>query len=134
MISIDPGSATPPFEQIRVQIADLIGAGDLSAEQRLPTVRQLAADLQVAPGTVAKAYALLEGEGLLVTNRSKGTHVAPGRRHARSTQDAAQHYVAAVKGVDLDQALSAVRAAWVAAQRTQGFTPRGAAVQATSSE
>ncbi|WP_156032240.1 GntR family transcriptional regulator, partial [Clavibacter michiganensis] len=58
-----PGS---PFE-------DRVRAGKLPANQRLPTVRQLAADLQVAPGTVGKAYALLESEGLLVTNRSKGT-------------------------------------------------------------
>lgn len=116
MISIDPASAMPPFEQIRVQIADLVLAGELKAAQRLPTVRQLAADLQVAPGTVAKAYALLESEGLLVTSRSKGTHVAADRRNSQSVQKAAQLYVAAVAGIQLDQALSAVRAAWTRGQ------------------
>lgn len=119
MISIDPTSALPPFEQIRVQIADLVQAGKLSAAQRLPTVRQLAADLQVAPGTVAKAYALLESEGLIVTSRSKGTHVAAGRRHALNVQEAARLYVATIAGVELEHALSAVRAAWTTGQKPQ---------------
>ena len=112
MIRIDPSSALPPYEQIRVQIADLVRAGKLPANQRLPTVRQLAADLQVAPGTVGKAYALLESEGLLATNRSKGTRVAAGHHHAATVQEAAQRYVATVAGVDLEQALGAIRAAW----------------------
>ncbi|WP_338090483.1 GntR family transcriptional regulator [Planosporangium thailandense] len=67
----------PPFEQVRGQIADLIRLGALPAGQRLPTVRQLAADLGLANGTVARAYQELEAAGLVVTKRAAGTRVAP---------------------------------------------------------
>ncbi|ETJ06228.1 MAG: putative transcriptional regulator, partial [Actinomyces urogenitalis DORA_12] len=45
-------SPTPPFEQVRSQIASLIVDGALEEGQRLPPVRQLAGDLRLAPGTV----------------------------------------------------------------------------------
>ncbi|MGQ2914506.1 GntR family transcriptional regulator [Microbacterium aurantiacum] len=112
MITVNPGGAVPPYEQIRSQIADLIGSGQLAADQRLPPVRQLAADLGVASGTVAKAYSLLESEGHITASKSRGTHVASGRRHPENVQTAANQYVKAVAGTDLEQAISAVRSAW----------------------
>ncbi|MEU7977059.1 GntR family transcriptional regulator [Micromonospora sp. NPDC049081] len=75
-IRINPSSAVPPFEQVRQQIAELIRWGVLAAGQRLPTVRQLAADLGLANGTVARAYQELEAAGLVVTRRAAGTRVA----------------------------------------------------------
>ena len=118
MITFDPASAVVPFEQIRTQLAGLIRSGDLADGQRLPAIRQLAADLRVAPGTVAKAYSMLESEGLLETSRTRGTRVAPGHAHAQDIQRAAKRYVTAVGELDLEQALSAVRTAWLAT-RTQ---------------
>ncbi|WP_260848726.1 GntR family transcriptional regulator [Streptomyces sp. SLBN-118] len=52
--------------------------------ERLPTVRQLAADLSLAPGTVARAYRELEGSELIRTHRGGGTRVAalPSEPHA----------------------------------------------------
>jgi GntR family transcriptional regulator len=76
-IWVNPASAVPPFEQVRQQIADLIRLGTLAAGQRLPPVRQLAADLGLANGTVARAYQELEAAGLVVTRRAAGTRVAP---------------------------------------------------------
>ena len=80
-ISVDLGSATPPYEQIRAQIASLIALGTLAPGTRLPTVRSLAADLGIAAGTVARAYKELEQAGLIETRRRNGTVVAgtPGR-------------------------------------------------------
>ena len=75
-IQLDPTSAMPPFEQIRQQIADLVSHGVLSAGVRLPPVRQLAADLGLANGTVARAYQELEATGLVTTRRGGGTRVA----------------------------------------------------------
>ncbi|WP_431918913.1 GntR family transcriptional regulator [Micromonospora wenchangensis] len=75
-IRIEPSSAVPPFEQVRQQIAELIRWGVLAEGQRLPTVRQLAADLGLANGTVARAYQELEAAGLVVTRRAAGTRVA----------------------------------------------------------
>ena len=55
MIVIDPSSPVPPFEQLRSQIVAAIAADELVPGERLPTVRRLAEDLGVAPGTVARA-------------------------------------------------------------------------------
>ncbi|MFP3460229.1 GntR family transcriptional regulator [Arthrobacter globiformis] len=74
-ISVDLGSATPPYEQIRLQISALIAAGGLTAGTRLPAVRSLAADLGLAAGTVARAYKELEQAGLIETRRRNGTVV-----------------------------------------------------------
>lgn len=114
MITVDPGSAVVPFEQIRGQLADLIRSGNLTADQRLPSIRQLAADLRVAPGTVAKAYSILESESLIQASRTRGTRVAPGNAHPQAIQRAAKRYVNAIDDLDLDQTLSAVRTAWLA--------------------
>lgn len=81
-ISVDLGSPTPAYEQIRLQISGLIAAGGLAAGTRLPAVRSLAADLGLAAGTVARAYKELEQAGLIETRRRNGTVVvglpAPG--------------------------------------------------------
>lgn len=114
MITVDPGSAVVPFEQIRGQLADLIRSGNLTADQRLPSIRQLAADLRVAPGTVAKAYSILESESLIQASRTRGTRVAPGNAHPQAIQRAAKRYVNAIGDLDLDQTLSAIRTAWLA--------------------
>lgn len=112
MITLDPASPIVPFEQIRGQIADLIRSGELAGAERLPAIRQLASDLRVAPGTVAKAYSILEADGLIETSRSRGTRVAVDKAHDADIQRAARRFVGAVGDLDLDQALSAVRAAW----------------------
>ena len=75
-----PGDPTPPYEQLRRQLADLIGAGVLAAGDRLPPLRQLAADLGLAAGTVARTYRELELAGLVVSRRGGGTRVAEGAR------------------------------------------------------
>ena len=85
-ITVDPRSPVPAFEQIRQQVIGLVAAGALSPGDRLPTVRQLASDLRLTPGTVSRAYPELEREGWVVTGRGAGTRVADptplGRDHA----------------------------------------------------
>ena len=78
ILEIDLDSRTPPFQQIRDQVADLIITGALREGNRLPPVRQLAADLELAPNTVARAYRELEQERLIVTRGRRGTFVAGG--------------------------------------------------------
>jgi len=114
MITLDPRSTVVPFEQVRGQITDMIRSGNLTGGQRLPSIRQLAADLRVAPGTVAKAYSILESDGLIETSRTRGTRVSPGKAHPQEIQRAAKRYVNAIGDLDLDQTLSAVRNAWLA--------------------
>lgn len=74
-IRVDLQAATPPYEQIRSQIASLISLGELAAGAKLPTVRALATDLGVAAGTVARAYKELEAEELITSRRRAGTVV-----------------------------------------------------------
>ncbi|NUT20277.1 MAG: GntR family transcriptional regulator [Hamadaea sp.] len=77
-VELRPGPV-PPYEQIRAQIAELIAIGTLPAGHRLPSIRQLAADLGVATGTVARAYQEMEIAGLVRTRGSGGTVVASRR-------------------------------------------------------
>lgn len=76
MIVIRPRDATPPYEQVRSQLAEQINRKVLVAGTRLPTVRRLAADLGLATNTVARAYRELESEGLVETRGRAGTFVA----------------------------------------------------------
>jgi len=122
VIVLDPSASVDPFEQIRRQIADGIRSGELVGGQRLPSIRQLAGDLQVAAGTVAKAYAALTAEGLIETNRTRGTRVVADQALAPSLHRAARRYVSAAEGLDLEAALGAVRAAWAAAHGEVGPT------------
>ncbi len=84
----------PVFEQLREQIADQIRRGALPAGAGLPTVRGLAAELGLAPNTVARTYRLLEQDGLVVTAGRRGTMVAD--QHVDVTENARQRTVAYV--------------------------------------
>ena len=72
---VDSASPVPPYEQIRAQVSTFVAAGSLVPGSRLPSVRQLAADLGLAAGTVARAYRELEADGIVETRRRTGTHV-----------------------------------------------------------
>jgi DNA-binding transcriptional regulator YhcF (GntR family) len=85
-VAVDPESSTPPFQQVREQIAGAIERGDLQPDVRLPPVRGLATDLDLAANTVARSYRELELAGLVETRGRHGTFVAgapsPARRLA----------------------------------------------------
>jgi len=75
-LQVEPSSATPIYEQIVARIEEAVATGRLTPGERLPAVRELAAELEVAPGTVARAYGALEQRGVLETRGARGTHVA----------------------------------------------------------
>ena len=74
-IAIDTASGVPPYEQLRAQLATMVATGSLPAGTRLATVRQMAADLALAPNTVARAYRELEADGVVDTHGRRGTFV-----------------------------------------------------------
>lgn len=114
MITLDPSSPVPPFEQVRAQVAAQVTAGDLVAGTRLPTVRQLADELGLAVNTVARAYRELEGAGLVETRGRGGTVVtAVGDQARERLQAAAQRYATLARdlAVDPDEAVRLIRAA-----------------------
>lgn len=114
MIMVDEANPMPPYEQIRSQLSALIKVGTLIGGERLPSVRQLSKDLRLAPGTVARAYSMLETEGLLVTGRGAGTRVNQGVVTHPALAVIAGNFAkaAAEKGLTIDEALLIVRAAW----------------------
>lgn len=75
--TIDDASDMPIYEQIVAQVQEGIAVARLSPGARLPTVRQLADELNVAQGTVARAYAELERMQLIITEGTRGTRIAP---------------------------------------------------------
>ena len=111
MIAVDSSDPTPPFEQIRRQLIDEIRGGNVEAGSKLPSVRQLAGDLSLAPGTVARAYSALEEEGLVETSKS-GTRVRSNQILPEEVRNAAGRFVRAVPAASLEDALRAVRAEW----------------------
>lgn len=75
-IRIHPESPVPASQQIFDQIRALVAGGSLPPGFQLPTIRQLAGDLGIAPGTVARAYRDLEQQGITEGRGRKGTFIA----------------------------------------------------------
>jgi DNA-binding transcriptional regulator YhcF (GntR family) len=114
LLGIDAASSVPPYEQIRTAIATQARSGALPAGTRLPTVRKLADDLGVAPGTVARAYKELEADLVVETRGRHGTFVSADRDAlAREAFAAAVEYVHRVRrlGIADDVAIAYVTSA-----------------------
>jgi GntR family transcriptional regulator len=75
-IRIDKNSRVPIYDQIKEQIKGLIHAGQIKTGDQLPTIRELSVELSVNFNTVALAYRDLVNEGVIITERGKGTFVA----------------------------------------------------------
>jgi DNA-binding transcriptional regulator YhcF (GntR family) len=110
---------TPPYEQLRRQFVELIQSGVLAAGHRLPPLRQLASDLGLAVGTVARTYRELEAAGLVASRRGGGTRVsatpptATAAQRERTLREHAEAFVRQARLIgasdeDVRSALSAV--------------------------
>jgi GntR family transcriptional regulator len=75
-IRIDKNSRVPIYDQIKEQIKGLIHAGQIKTGDQLPTIRELSVELSVNFNTVALAYRDLVNDGVIITERGKGTFVA----------------------------------------------------------
>ena len=76
-ISIDIDNPVPQFEQLIEQIKAAVTAGLLKPGDALPSIRQLANDLDLNSKTVAKAYKLLERDSIIEAKGYRGTYVHP---------------------------------------------------------
>ncbi len=70
-------SGSPIYDQIKVQIKEMIMSGELKEGEALPSIRQLAKDLRISVITTARAYSELEQEGFIATMQGKGCFVLP---------------------------------------------------------
>lgn len=76
MISLNYRDSRPIYEQIRDGLRKLIVTGALSADEKLPSVRALAAQLAINPNTIQRSYRALESDGWIVTVPGKGCFVS----------------------------------------------------------
>lgn len=122
ILHIDQRSPVPPYEQLRQQVTALVLADALLPGARLPAIRQLANDLGLAGGTVARAYRELDADGVVSTHGRNGTVVVGPPRAGPPPEllSAARDYAARASevGVSVDQAISAVRIAFAVGSLT----------------
>lgn len=79
LIQLNYRDSKPIYEQIKDGFRKLIISNSLSANEKLPSVRELASSLAINPNTIQKAYRDLESEGYIYTVAGKGTFVAEHR-------------------------------------------------------
>jgi GntR family transcriptional regulator len=106
-LRLDDSSGIPVYLQLRDQILHAIARGLLHGGDQLPTVREVAVALAVNPNTVNRAYAELERDGVLATQRGRGTFVAdhqrlPQRPHRVKLAEAAERFVAQVRALGFE--------------------------------
>ena len=80
MIRVDATSFVPIYEQIKKEILRLVATGRLRVGDPLPSIRDLAASVIVNPNTVARAYRELEQDGVIATQKGRGSVIAERAR------------------------------------------------------
>ena len=113
-IAVDTASSVPPYEQLRAQIASMVAGGTLPAGTRLATVRQMAADLGLAPNTVARAYRELDADGVIDTHGRRGTFVRSTRPRSPTLGRLVSDYVSNARalGLTCPEAIKLVEEQW----------------------
>lgn len=128
LIALNPSDPRPIYQQIMDEIRRALVVGTLTADDPLPSVRQLAGELRINPNTVQQAYRELEREGVVHVKRGLGTFVSDvlskrtergelARSVAeRALREAHRH------GLSADELIDAVRAAAREERRRHGET------------
>jgi len=119
-LHIDPRDARPIWRQIEEGVQHLVARGALPSGSAVPSVRDLARDLQVNPATVFKAYQRLTDAGVLTVRRGEGTFVAEApppvsdnRRTDRLKEEAGRYAsVAVTLGASREEAVTVLEGAW----------------------
>jgi GntR family transcriptional regulator len=113
LVNLDPQDARPLYLQIMDEVRRSLVVGTLRAEDPLPSVRELSAQLVVNPRTVSQAYRELERDGVVYVRRGQGTFVAPDVHADRRgvARDVAKRAVldARRNGLDVDELVSTIR-------------------------
>lgn len=119
MLTVDPRDSTPIYAQLERGVRAAIATGRLRPGDQLPTVRQMAVDLQVNANTVARVYAELERSGVIETKRGVGSFIAaspaqahPPREHERRVRVFVTRVLAdaAAHGLTVDDVIAGLRA------------------------
>jgi GntR family transcriptional regulator len=135
-LRIDPRDARPIWRQIEENVQHLVARGALPPGASVPSVRDLARELQINPATVSKAYQRLTDAGVLSVRRGEGTFVSDtpppvsdSRRNGRLQEEATRYASLAVTlGASREEALATLEVAW------SGLTNGGADSESSESE
>ena len=84
--ALDLHTGVPVYRQLIDQVRAGIASGTLAAGDQLPTVRQLAVDLEINPNTVMRAYRELELGGLLETHQGTGTFISDKKPEKKTAE------------------------------------------------
>src|SRR5579863_3128073 len=84
--ALDLHTGVPVYRQLIDQVRAGIASGTLTAGDQLPTVRQLAVDLEINPNTVMRAYRELELGGMLETHQGTGTFISDKKVERKSAE------------------------------------------------
>ena len=76
--NVSPTSGVPIYRQLMDQVRARVAGGRLEPGDPLPSVRQVAEDLEINPMTVSRAYSLLQHDGVLLRVRGQGMRIANG--------------------------------------------------------
>ena len=119
VLTVDPRDSTPIYAQLERGIRAAIATGRFSPGHQLPTVRQMAVELQVNANTVARVYAELERSGIIETKRGVGSFVSaspaqahPPREHERRVRTFVTRILAeaGAHGLTVDDVIAGLRA------------------------
>jgi GntR family transcriptional regulator len=119
VLAVDPHDSTPIYAQLERGVRAAIATGRLKPGDQLPTVRQMAVDLQVNANTVARVYAELERSGVIETKRGVGSFISaspsqahPPREHERRVRAFVTRVLAdaAAHGLSVDDVIAGLRA------------------------
>jgi GntR family transcriptional regulator len=119
VVTVDPRDSTPIYAQLERGVRAAIATGRLRPGDQLPTVRQMAVELQVNANTVARVYAELERSGVIETKRGVGSFIAaspaqahPPREHERRVRSFVTRVLADADahGLTVDDVIAGLRA------------------------
>ena len=119
VLTVDPRDSTPIYAQLERGVRAAIATGRLRPGDQLPTVRQMAVELQVNANTVARVYAELERSGVIETKRGVGSFISaspaqahPPREHERRVRTFITRVLADADahGLTVDHVIAGLRA------------------------
>ena len=134
LVNLDPNDGRPLYLQIMDEVRREIVVGTLRAEDPLPSVRELAAELVVNPRTVSQAYQELEREGVIYVRRGQGTFVSPavrrggGERRRSLAREVAKRALLEARrsGLDAEELVMAIQKLAAEEERAEARLARAA--------